>query len=242
MSASIKIAQINIEGSKHLERVIPFLKEQKPDVVCLQELKGQDVARFETELDMKCFFSPMHRGAAGVNGNAILSRLPMGNQHAEQYGGNFEKELQEYVHGNRLAGYHSSKFLLAIADIEKDGELFRVGTTHFPVTDHGEASDYQRKDMATMLELLAKEGEFVVTGDFNAPRGGEIFATLAEKYKDNVPLTITTSIDGSLHRAGQLPHMVDGVFSTPGYAVSNVVGHTGLSDHWGFTATISKRQ
>src|SRR3569623_473248 len=116
--------------------------------------------------------------------------------------------------------------MLAMADIERDGEMFRIATTHFPVTAHGEATDFQREDMKNLLSLLEKEGEFVLTGDFNAPRGGEIFAELASRYKDNIPPTITTSIDGMLHRAGQLPHMVDGIFSTPGYLVSNVAGHT----------------
>ncbi|MES2006473.1 MAG: endonuclease/exonuclease/phosphatase family protein [Patescibacteria group bacterium] len=239
MPATLKLVQLNIEGSKHLDLVIPFLVAQNPDVVCLQELKRQDIARFEKELSMTCFFTPMHNGASGINGNGIFSNLPMTNHCAEQYGGNWEEGLQEYIHGDRKAGYASSKFMLSMVDIENQRNIFRIGITHFPVTDHGEASDYQRESIINMLKLLAKKGEFVLTGDFNAPRGGEIFAELASHYKDNVPLKYTTSIDGNIHRAGPLPHMVDGIFSTPGCSVSNVEMISGISDHCALVADIS---
>ena len=242
MSAIIKLVQLNIEGSKHLELVIPFLRKQNPDIACLQEVKQQDLARIEEALSMKSFFAPMHSGTAGINGNAILSRLPIMPRTLERYGGYAGEGLIDYVHGDptKKAAHASSKFMLSVADIEKEGEAFRIATTHFPVTPHGEATDFQREDMKNLLALLKEEGEFVLTGDFNAPRGGEIFAQLAGAYKDNIPASITTSIDGQLHRAGQLPHMVDGIFSTPGYSVSSVEGHTGVSDHWAFSAEVSK--
>ena len=240
MSATLKLAQLNIEGSKHINLVIPFLQAQNPDVVCIQELKEQDIETFEKELKMRHILARMHTGAAGVNSIGIFTALPLGNPQAYWYGGQTDTELAEYVHSehDRKLSHDSSKFYLLTADIEKEKEIFHVGTTHFPVTAHGEATDYQREDMARLLLQLEEEGEFVLAGDFNAPRGGEIFAQLAEKYKDNIPLQITTSIDGSLHRAGQLPHMVDGIFSTAGYKVMNVQGHTGVSDHWAFTADV----
>jgi endonuclease/exonuclease/phosphatase family metal-dependent hydrolase len=124
-------------------------------------------------------------------------------------------------------------------EIEKEGETFRVATTHFTWTPDGSADDYQRADVKKLLAILGGMGEFVLTGDFNAPRGGEIFGTLAEKYKDNVPSHYTTSIDGALHRAGPLELMVDGIFSTPGYAVSDVELVAGVSDHKAIVATVS---
>ena len=79
----------------------------------------------------------------------------------------------------------------------------------------------------------------MLCGDFNAPRGGEIFGLLAQKYKDNVPQKYTTSIDGILHRAGPLPFMVDGLFSTPGYTVSHVEMVCGISDHCALIANVA---
>jgi len=81
-------------------------------------------------------------------------------------------------------------------------------------------------------------GETVLTGDFNAPRGREIFSHIASVFKDNVPDHVSVSLDPLHHRAGALPYMVDGIFSTPGYRVTEVEQHFGLSDHTAFSATV----
>jgi hypothetical protein len=51
-----------------------------------------------------------------------------------------------------------------------------------------------------------------------------------------------TSIDPKLHRAGALQLMVDGLFTTPGYEASDVMLHTGVSDHCAITARIAPSQ
>ena len=82
----------------------------------------------------------------------------------------------------------------------------------------------------------------VLTGDFNAPRGGTIFDLLARTWQDCIPQDVTTSIDPVLHRAGALTLMVDGLFTTPHYHATEVQLHTGLSDHQAITASISRGQ
>jgi endonuclease/exonuclease/phosphatase family metal-dependent hydrolase len=79
----------------------------------------------------------------------------------------------------------------------------------------------------------------VLTGDFNAPRGGPIFSELAKVWNDQIPATAKTSIDPQLHRAGSLQLMVDGLFTTSDFHAEDVALHTGLSDHQGITARIS---
>ena len=44
-----------------------------------------------------------------------------------------------------------------------------------------------------------------------------------------------------LHRAGPLQLVVDGMFSTDDYSVSEVALHQGVSDHCAITALVSKR-
>ena len=63
---------------------------------------------------------------------------------------------------------------------------------------------------------------------------------MSDRFKDNIPLRYTTSIDPNLHRAGALELMVDGLFSTPGYVVSDVALHSGVSDHCAITCAISR--
>ena len=95
--------------------------------------------------------------------------------------------------------------------------------------------------MKALLAHLNGTGEFVLCGDFNAPRGGEMFAELSSRYTDNVPASYLSSLDPKLHRAGNLERMVDGIFTTPTYLVSDVEMYSGISDHCAFTATLQKR-
>ena len=76
-------------------------------------------------------------------------------------------------------------------------------------------------------------------GDFNAPRGRATFARLASTYADAIPAHHTTSIDASLHRAGQLNLMVDGLFHTAAVSAREVTFHPGVSDHYALTATLT---
>jgi endonuclease/exonuclease/phosphatase family metal-dependent hydrolase len=135
---------------------------------------------------------------------------------------------------------------LLCADMDCDGTTYRVLSTHFTWTPDGSASDEQRVDMRKLLNTLSAEGEFVLCGDFNAPRGGEIFAELASRYTDNIPPQYATSIDVTLHKRGrERPNelsdkMVDGLFTTPGYRARDVELHFGISDHAAVTALIER--
>jgi endonuclease/exonuclease/phosphatase family metal-dependent hydrolase len=246
MSAPLKLVCLNIERSKHLDLVIPFLKRQQADVVCLQELQESDVALFEKELGSRCVFAPMvnHPPDEGskpiVNGDAVLTRLPIQKSAIRYYAGdgkNIEHEAPKYIPAQR--GF-------VAVDVEKEGTVYRIVNTHFTWTPDGKLSDEQRRDIAELFRMLAAFEEFVLVGDFNAPRGGEIFGMLAQRYKDNVPTKYETSLDILLHRVGKTnpqelaSKMVDGIFSTPGYSVSEVKMISGVSDHCAIVATIAK--
>lgn len=245
MAAPLKLIQLNIEHGKHLERTLPFLREHAPDVVCLQELNEDLMPEFEKTLQASGVFEPMCLYQGKVQGIGIFSKYLIVRQKAIRYGGSSEK-LPAYDNTSFETKHDSLRFSLLVADIEKEGELFRIGTTHFPVTEHGKATDFQRKDMQNLLSILREQGELVFTGDFNAPRGGEIFSKLAAEYRDTVPPQYKTSLDIALHRNGkEFPHeladkMVDGIFSTPGYMVSDVALIHGVSDHCAIVATVAK--
>jgi len=46
-SPSIKIISLNIERSKHIDRILPFLVREQPDVFCVQELCKKDIQYFQ---------------------------------------------------------------------------------------------------------------------------------------------------------------------------------------------------
>lgn len=239
---TISLVQVNIERSKHHDTVIPFLREQKADVVTIQELMERDIPLFEQMLGMKCFFTPLCKFARpgepeGHEGQGIFAANAISTSKI-YYAGEYDP-LTHFTE-NKLASIVRIAKALSSAQVEKDGEQFCVATTHFTWSEGGETTDLQRTDVIALFKVLAQLPEFVLAGDFNAPRGREIWETIASKYKDNIPLTYTSSIDPLLHRASPLPYVVDGVFTTPKYAASSVKLHTGISDHCAVTATIAK--
>ncbi|OGG69465.1 hypothetical protein A3F27_01015 [Candidatus Kaiserbacteria bacterium RIFCSPHIGHO2_12_FULL_53_13] len=243
MPPRVKLISLNVEGSQHLDLVLPFLEREMPDIATIQELNEEDIPRFSKALGGSSYlYGPMARqlrdGVSAVFGIGIFSRLSMRKKNIFYYHGGPESIPDSDF--DKPETYSMTNRALAICDAEKEGVAFRIVTTHFTWSPEGQPTELQREDMRKVLWTLDASGEFVLTGDFNAPRGGEIFNTFAGHYKDNVPASYTTSIDGTLHRAGQLPYMVDGLFSTPGYTVSDVEMVSGLSDHCALRAMIGK--
>lgn len=237
----MKLVSVNIEGRNHLDRVQAFLRHEQPDVVCMQELCRQDIAAFESLLEMRAHYAPMSTESCWDDeiGVAVFAR-EAGDVSITHFAG-ATKASQSVNPDERFeAKYHAMKYQLIVADVWVNGMSYRIGTTHLPVTKEGQPTWFQYEAIDRLLELIAAEEEIVFCGDTNAPRGGDAFAKLTEHYADNVPRTYTTSIDGDLHRAGQLPYMVDGLFSSPAYQASDVRLERGVSDHYAIVATVEK--
>ncbi|HEY5810705.1 MAG TPA: endonuclease/exonuclease/phosphatase family protein, partial [Povalibacter sp.] len=94
-----------------------------------------------------------------------------------------------------------------------------------------------------LKRALAAYPDYVLCGDFNAPRGRPLFSLFTDELglTDHLPPTVTTTIDPQLHRAGALQLVVDTIFSTPHYQVEDVQVLEGISDHKGILATLRRR-
>lgn len=245
---SLTIASINIERSRHLARVETFITRQRPDLLCLQELCERDVPFFEALMGGPMFFAPMARypeeGPANIVGVGMIARdNALLDVAAEYYSGSPER-IQEMAfitaEGKRMADP------LSIAEVMLSATVrgLRVAVTHLNVTPLGTSTPYQRESAGKLIQLAQaqaqRNGDLLLTGDFNAPRGRATFDLIAEHFIDGVPPHYTSSIDGSLHRAGDIPFMVDGLFHTPGYRLENVRMSTGVSDHCALSCRVSK--
>ena len=238
----IRLVSLNIERSRHLDRFIPFLRRFQPDVVCLQELVESDIPAIQAGTDLAhVHFVAMSRfpdNPASPFGVGILSRTPFVETDFIVYSGNgdghtlFDRTTEE----TRI---ETGRFAVARASVELNGETLSVGTTHFPWTPDGEPREFQHNALTSLTEQL-DDSPLVLTGDFNAPRGGPIFDVLAARWRDCIPQHVTSSLDPAIHRVGHLQLMVDGLFSTPHYDITEVALHTGLSDHQAVSATITK--
>ena len=240
---ALKLVSVNIERSKHLDRVVPFIEREKPDVLCVQELMHHDVETIGAALAGSAHsYFPMsrltneHPGA--LFGLGVFSTLPI--RARSEYPYVTWPELPATTIGEE-ATFNNENRAVLLVDVELDSAIFRIGTTHLTWTPDGSVTDLQRRDVGDLLKVLDGLGEFVLCGDFNAPRGRDSFARLAEKYRDNIPSEYTTSIDKDLHRAGNLQLMVDGLFSTPGYRCENVRLVSGVSDHMAIVADVNVR-
>ncbi|WP_248730361.1 DNA ligase D [Pseudomonas sp. MWU13-2517] len=71
---NLKIATFNINGiGARLPNLLQWLEKERPDIVCLQELKAQDKAFPAGELEAAGYGS-LHHGQSAWNGVAILAR------------------------------------------------------------------------------------------------------------------------------------------------------------------------
>lgn len=238
-----KLFCLNIERSTHLDRFIPHLVAARPDVACLQEVMAGDLDRIRRDTGLNyCHYANMaiHPIGHASFGVAILSRTPLEAATTLVYAGDgtgqqlFDRTTEE----SKVA---TCRYVLAKARVKLADQIFTLATTHFPWTPDGEPRPFQTAAADKLIAAIGTE-PIILTGDFNAPRGGPIFAAFAAKWRDNIPPSATTSLDPELHRAGPLDLMVDGLFTSPEYTASDVRLVTGLSDHQGIAATIRRIQ
>jgi exonuclease III len=234
----IKLIQLNVEGDKHLDKILPFLRQENPDVICLQEFSETAFNLFKKELSMEGVLAPMSREEGVIFGASILTKLPIQTSDYQYY----YKPEEELLGGERYEGdlgwLHCA---LVRADVVSGDDVFTVTTTHFPKNHVGkEVSDFQRELQVSITKMLNSIPELIFTGDTNCPRGTEIFDNWATIYKDNIPKDAVTSLDKNLHRAGYLPYMVDALFTTPHYEVVDIKLVDGVSDHLAVVASIKK--
>ena len=83
MKKPLKLICLNIEHRRHLGKVMPFLKSQDADLLCLQEVMEHDFEMLKEALGMRGIFGPMLCTRLGGDdapletlGVALLSALP----------------------------------------------------------------------------------------------------------------------------------------------------------------------
>jgi len=228
----LKLITINIEGSKHLDKVLAFLKKENPDVVCLQEVFAVDFPKIKNELKMEGkYFSTSNKAsinkytaqANGQEGVALLTRLPHDSIKGHYYVGKGDIPLFTDPYAKDRVLVHST--------IESQEKKYTIGTTHFTWTPDGQPDKKQWQAFHSLMNYIKKFDNFVLCGDLNAPRGREMFAEFTKYFTDHLPLEINSTLDPKLHKAGHLELVVDTIFSTSYYTVHNIKTAEGISDH-----------
>jgi exonuclease III len=245
---SLKLISLNIEGHTHLDRLIPFIQAEKPDIFCAQEVFEVDLPFFAEQFGLKVVgFEPManlnevnthNAHALGIWGVAQFSNLEVKQTSAHTYF--YAREDRGLPDFMGEVNPNSMNRVVLMSTFVAEGKEYTVGTTHFTWSTKGQTTPEQIRDYQSLQTHLDTFSELVICGDFNAPRGNPLFGMVASRYHDNIPAEYQTSIDGQYHKAGHLQLMVDGLFSTPQYLIENVRLQDGVSDHQAIVSHLSK--
>lgn len=167
---ALKIATYNVNGlGARLPVLLDWLSRSKPDVACLQELKGSD-EKFPVDAIRQAGYEAVWHGQKAWNGVAILAR---------------NKQLEESRRG--LPGDPDdthSRYIEAIVDGLTIGCIYLPNGNPAP----GPKFDYKLKWFERLnrhaASLLARGGPVVLAGDYNVIPT-ELDAYKPERWKDD---------------------------------------------------------
>jgi exodeoxyribonuclease III len=152
----MRIATWNVNSIKaHLDQVTEWLKAEKPDVVCLQEIKCEDHTFPAAHFDELGYTSAVY-GQKTYNGVALLSRLPM-------------EDIERGLPGNDTDD--QSRFIAAT--VIEGSFAVRVGGLYLPNGNPapGPKYDYKLSWMQRLHDFAARqlkaEVPAVFAGDYN---------------------------------------------------------------------------
>lgn len=243
----MKMVSINIEGQKHLDKVKGLIEREQPDVICLAECFPDTIAYLAGPEYIYQLFTPTYmvdQDETGLFasskrrwGEAILSKYPLSETSItyltmDEYGAD---NLPTHGTDNHIPA-------LLLASVNMNNEEYRIGTIHLTWTPKATMTKRQKINVDELVDLIGDQ-EIVLAGDFNIPRGNAVYKKLAKIYHDNIPKEIVTTLDLELHyrnrgQTQKLELVVDYVFSTPKYLVSEVRAISGVSDHCALVCTI----
>jgi exodeoxyribonuclease III len=162
----LKIVSYNVNGIKaRLPRLVEYLTEQAPDIVCLQELKSSDETFPEADI-RAAGYGAVWQGQKGFNGVAILTKGSDPVERQRGLAGEDEDDHSRYI------------------EAEVDGLV--VASIYLPNGNPqpGPKFDYKLRWIdrlrARAIELLAEERPVVLAGDYNViPNDDDTFSVRA---------------------------------------------------------------
>ncbi|SEW38583.1 Exonuclease III [Cognatiyoonia koreensis] len=238
-----KLISLNVEGARHLDRILPFLIRENPTMIAL--LEAPDFLAYTlSDLGYHTSFAPMmirtQEGQVFQEGVLVATRQRHISHPHYYYRAN--PDIVPFVKDDKRNSISHVALHVEIGDIN-------LVATHFTWNKSGETADiHQKNDMLKLLAHLKELPPHILCGDMNIPRQeNELYDLLCEHYTDTVPGTYHTSLDRDLHRAGDDPElsklfdrfMVDYVFTQDQYAASDVRLEFGVSDHAAVVANVT---
>jgi endonuclease/exonuclease/phosphatase family metal-dependent hydrolase len=237
---TFKLLQWNIWFEEELENVVSLLEQVDADVICLQELtvnsKLHPGVNFPVmiaqRLKLHSFFKESQSwerdGQKEIQGNGIFSKQPILETDF--------KFLREGVFNTRDFSKEGRVYLEVKVRVGES--ILLVGTTHLSYTHKFKESIVKEKEVSKLLDILQdKKGNFVFTGDLNAPpdsstiKGIEKFLRNCGPDCDQKSWT-TKAFNYNDFKENHLNWRLDYVFGTEDMRVKSArILETSYSDH-----------
>lgn len=235
----ITVLQWNIWYKEDIQNIAKFLNENKPDIICLQELtinsKDQTIkdtpAYIAEQLGYNYYFKELPiestDGESLMIANGIFSKYPIS-----------KSRFVWTTNPNRPSGYNYELRVYVEVTLKIDNKEVIVGTTHMSFTHRFEGTPNKDNETAHLLkELERHQDSYVFTGDLNALPGSNTIKSIEELLVNAGPdlklKTWTTkpfSYNG--FEANTLDWRLDYVFKTKDIKVlSSEILNTQFSDH-----------
>lgn len=190
-STRLRVMTFNIKGGLNgVDEVAQVVREQKPDVLCLQETMGLTTGRpgaLQQQPDpIPALQALLPQGwfMARTHEVTTFSRFPIASQRVHPMpfrAGRAILETQVNVRGKTLSVFnaHISMVSLSAAAKRRDNILPRV------LRFGGSSATRQAQVDILLAATQQTQTPFVVCGDFNTPPRGIVYRTLTSKMTDS---------------------------------------------------------
>lgn len=174
----------NVWYKEKAENIIELLKQENPDIICLQELTQNDP--HSTQKDVPEYISKelgynyYHIVANTWNnetlGNGIFSRFPLVDEkhvyvaERNDNSDDFSKEGRVYVE----------------AKVDLGEQSVTVGTTHLSYTHKFIETEQKLREVDNLINQFKKE-RYIVCGDFNVPPESKTMQHISEELQHVSP-------------------------------------------------------
>jgi exodeoxyribonuclease III len=155
----LKIATWNVNSVRHrLALVTRFLRDEQPDVLCLQETKCRDGEFPASEFHKLGYGHIAINGQKGYHGVAIVSRIPIHSSAKREFCGKGDSRHMHVTLGGEAAGLDIHNFYVPAGGDEPDPEINEKFAHKLAFLDEMEA--WMRAD-----KIAA--GRAILVGDLN---------------------------------------------------------------------------
>ena len=242
----VSILQWNILYEENIKNIIAFLRKNKADIICLQELSldspiqnNIDTPKYVAQaLGYSYYYRRIPVYASKelkVLANGIFSRFPIASSRSDW--------IQKPAQRSSDYSYQHRAYVEVRLKVGKD--ILDVGTTHTSYTHHFINTARKRQEARKLIKLIEnKRTKFILTGDLNSRPNSYTLKSLRKHFKHAGPAysqkTFTTKyFTYKGFKETGLNWRLDYVFTTEDVKVLNSkILKTKYSDHLPILTTI----